>query len=59
MLKIRHGIIYYITKIPKGYAILRFPPGDADAELIASKVKTEQNIEQLIEEDSKCFKDSM
>ena len=58
MLKIRHGIIYWITKVPKGYAILRFPPGDAEAKLITT-VENLQNIEQIIEEDSKCFKDSM
>lgn len=58
MLKVRQGIIYWITKIPKGYAILRFPSGDAEAKLIAT-VENLQNIEQLIEEDSKCFNDSM
>lgn len=54
MLKIRQGIIYWITKIPKGYAILRFPPGDAEAELIAA-VENLQNIEQIIEEDTKWY----
>ena len=56
MLKIRNNIIYYIKRLPSGSIICRIPRND-DAELIASKVKTEQEIEQIIEEDSKCFID--
>lgn len=58
MLKIRNNVIYYIKKLPSGAIICRIPRY-ADAELIASKVKTEQEIDKIIEEDSKCFKDSM
>lgn len=56
MLKTRNGIIYYIKKLPSGYFICRIPPTD-DAELIASKIKTEQEMLKIIEEDSKCFTD--
>lgn len=56
MLKIRSGVIYYIKRVKSGYMICRIPKIE-DAELVAAKIQTEEEIEQIVEEDSKCWND--
>lgn len=52
MLKIHNGTIYYIAYSKSGYAICRFPKV-GDPSLIASKIKTKQEVDKIIEEDAK------
>lgn len=51
MLKIRKTTIYYVKKLSSGYIICKVPR-EGDAEVIASGIKTIQEVDKIIEEDS-------
>ena len=51
MLKIRKTTIYYIKKLSSGYVICKVPR-EGDAEVMANGIKTIQEVDKIIEEDS-------
>lgn len=54
MLIVRDRVIYLSCRLPSGYWVMRVPPND-DAELIASKLNTKDDVYKVIEEDIKCY----
>lgn len=58
MIRVLNSIIYYIKRLKSGHVICKIPP-EGEASVIAVDVKTIQEVNKIVEEDSNNDKSSI